>query len=448
MQIAKYNASSRLPGEDVPAYKDNTLIISLMAKLTMHDLSIIYTTISSHEAAEALAKLAVESKLAACVNIIPNITSIYQWENKIEKSSECALIFKTAPGTKDDLLRCITDNHPYSIPAIIVTSTNTTADFFGYVQAQTPSKNPSIEQQNLLSHTFSTEKIDVAIQEITFRINQQGDKPYATIQAQLEILEQLSQFEFGQFLILNRGINGYWTHYMLTHQWVESNSVEKITSTEQFILESAPTILATQQRFEIFLQENQTEVKNGAKLACIPCGMMGELLYLNFESIESIQLIGLDYDPNTLIDARSLATKLNRLPMVKLHQGDAWQMTFNNEFDLISSNGLNIYEPDEERVTQLYQVFYNALKPGGKLVTSFLTPPPTVSDSCEWDMAAISQADLLKQKIIFVDILEAKWQCFRTSAQTQSQLESVGFERIEFIYDKAKLFPTVVAYKK
>jgi len=134
--------------------------------------------------------------------------------------------------------------------------------------------------------------------------------------------------------------------------------------------------------------------------------------------------------------------------MVKLHQGDAWKMTFKNEFDLISSNGLNIYEPDDERVTQLYQAFYNALKPGGKLVTSFLTPPPTLSNSCEWDMAAINQADLLKQKIIFVDILEAKWQCFRTSTQTQLRLESVGFEQIEFIYDKARLFPTVIAYKK
>jgi len=419
----------------------------------MHEISIIYTTVSSHEEAERLAGIAVESKLAACVNIIPNITSIYQWEDKIEKLSECALIFKTAPENKDDLLRYIKDNHPYSVPAILVTNTGTTADFFAYIQAQTLSKKPAIEQQNLLSHTVSTKNIDIAIQEIASRTKQQGDKPYATVQTQLEILEQLSRFEFGRFLILNRGINGYWTHYMLTHPWTQretsiNHSMEQLTPTEQFLLKSAPSILATQQRFEIFLQENQKEVKNGAKLACIPCGMMGELLYLNFENIDTVQLIGLDYDPNTLNDAQSIATKQNLLPLVKLHQGDAWQMRFNNEFDLISSNGLNIYEPDDERVTQLYQGFYNALKPGGKLVSSFLTPPPTLSDSCEWDMSAINQADLLKQKIIFVDILEAKWQCFRTSAQTQLQLESVGFERIEFIYDKAKLFPTVIAYKR
>jgi hypothetical protein len=66
------------------------------------------------------------------------------------------------------------------------------------------------------------------------------------------------------------------------------------------------------------------------------------VLYLNFENIETIQLIGLDYDPDTLNDAESLAAKQNLRPMITLHQADAWQMTFHNEFDLISSNGLNI----------------------------------------------------------------------------------------------------------
>jgi uncharacterized protein involved in tolerance to divalent cations/SAM-dependent methyltransferase len=413
----------------------------------------IYTTLSSIEEAEQLATMAVESKLAACVNIIPNMISIYRWENKVERSSECVLLFKTAHGAGGDLLQFIKDHHPYSVPAILITHTNTTADFFSYVQSQTFVKAAAIEQQHLLSHSLLTGNIDVAIQEISSRIQRQGDKPYITVQKQLEILEQLSQFEFGRFLILNQGLNGYWTHYMLIHPWMKheiqnNQSAVNLTSLEQFLLEKAPSILATQQRFEIFLEENQSEVRNGAKLACIPCGTMGELLYLNFDNIETIQLMGLDYDANTLNGAQSLATKQGLLSLVELQQGDAWQMTFDNEFDLISSNGLNIYEPDDERVTQLYQAFYDALKPGGKLVTSFLTPPPNVLESCEWDMSSIDQADLLRQKIIFVDILEAKWQCFRTSRWTKMQLESIGFENIKFIYDKAKLFPTVVAYKK
>lgn len=45
-------------------------------------------------------------------------------------------------------------------------------------------------------------------------------------------------------------------------------------------------------------------------------------------------------------------------------------------------------------------------------------------------------------------IIEAKWQCFRSTEQTKRQLEAVGFDKIEFVSDKAKVFPTVVAYKK
>ncbi|MCX7114439.1 MAG: class I SAM-dependent methyltransferase [Gammaproteobacteria bacterium] len=311
----------------------------------------------------------------------------------------------------------------------------------------------SIEQQHLLSHAISTESVEVVIERISSRIKQQGDKPDVTVNTQLELLEQLGQFEFGRFLLLNQGINGYWTHYMLTHPWFGRKTQRdlqghKFTELEQFLLDQAPILLATQQRFEIFLQENQKSVKNEATLACIPSGMMGELLYLNFENIDAIKLMGVDYDVDSFQHAESLAEKLKLRPWCEFKQNDAWDMHNNHEFDLISSNGLNVYEPNDQRVTQLYQTFYSALKQGGKLVTSFLTPPPALTTSCEWDMTIINEADLLKQKIIFSDILEAKWQCFRSSETTKQQLQSVGFESIELIYDDAKLFPTVVAYKQ
>ena len=302
-----------------------------------------------------------------------------------------------------------------------------------------------MDQQHLLSHSITTEEIDVAIQKIAARIRKHGDKPYATVDMQLDLLQQLSQFEFGRFLLLNQGINGYWTHYMLTYPW--SGEKENLTSVERFILERSPTILATQERFEIFLKENQQVVKDASTLACIPSGMMGDLLYLNVTGISNIKFIGVDYDPNALSDAKLLADKQNLSTIVELNQGDAWSLHDVNKFDLISSNGLNIYEPDDARVTELYRTFYNALKPGGKLVTSFLTCPPTMSDACEWDMTVINEKDLLLQKIIFGDVLEAKWQCYRSSDQTKEQLESVGFEDLKFIYDRARLFPTVVAHK-
>lgn len=304
----------------------------------------------------------------------------------------------------------------------------------------------------LISHAENPQNVDLITKKIKERIQQQGDKPYCSVERQLELLQQLSEFDFGQYLLQNQGVNGYWTHYMLTHPWhgrkTQKNNREKpFSELETFILDQAPTLVATQQRFEIFLKENQKVAKDNAKLACIPSGMLGELLYLDYSDINNIQLIGVDYDANTLNDAKKLAELRSLSKYVSLIQQDAWRLDFANELDLISSNGLNIYEPDDNKVTDLYTRFYNALKSGGKLVTSFLTPPPSSTTTCEWDMSAINQNDLLLQKIIFSDIIDAKWQCFRSSELTRSQLEAAGFTDINFIYDTAKMFPTVVAYK-
>lgn len=65
----------------------------------------------------------------------------------------------------------------------------------------------------------------------------------------------------------------------------------------------------------------------------------------------------------------------------------------------------------------------------------------------EWNTSLMNQEDLLLQRILLVDIIEGKWQCYCSSEQIQMQLKSSGFRDIEFIYDAAKLFPTVVAFK-
>lgn len=300
--------------------------------------------------------------------------------------------------------------------------------------------------ETLLSHQVSPEKFDIIFDKTRKRILEKGDQYHVTVSKQLELLDQLSQFDFGRFLLQNQGLNGYWTHYALLHPQQgriteKNNQGAPFSELEKFMLDKSPVFLATQERFEIFLNENQKLVTNNANLACIPCGMMGELLYLNFDAIQNIKLTGIDYDKNTLHDAKSLAEQKHLSKYTELMQKDAWNLNINNEFDLISSNGLNIYEPDDNKVTQLYQQFYAALKSNGKLVTSFL------SDPSEWDMSKINQDDLLLQRIIFADIIQSKWQSYRSYEKTKEQLAEAGFKEIKFINDIAKIFPTVVAIK-
>jgi hypothetical protein len=114
---------------------------------------------------------------------------------------------------------------------------------------------------------------------------------------------------------------------------------------------------------------------------------------------------------------------------------------------LISSNGLNIYEPNKDKVSELYRQFYLALKSGGRLVTSFLTYSPFKSEKSEWDMTKINPEAALLQRIIYSDILTPKWANYYTYSEMHEQLTLVGFKSVSFIPDKARLFPTVVAIK-
>jgi SAM-dependent methyltransferase len=308
-------------------------------------------------------------------------------------------------------------------------------------------------QKNLLiSHNPSQEDVSFWLHQHAERIKKNGDKPDASVEQQLALLEQLNEFDFGRFLISNQGVNGYWTDYMLTHPWRgrktgQNNRGEALNQIEDFILNKAPLMLATQQRLEIFLKENQKSVKNNAVLACIPCGMMGELLYLDYTGIKNIRLVGIDYDANTFEDAKRLAKEKNLSQFIELSQKDAWQLNIDQEFDLISSNGLNIYEPNTERVRKLFEQFYKALKNGGRLVSSFLTYPPHLTEQSEWDMNAIHLPHLKFQKILFADVLEAKFQCYQSSQEMKEQLLKIGFSKIDFIYDPARIFPTVVAVR-
>ncbi|MCD4691286.1 MAG: divalent-cation tolerance protein CutA [Calditrichales bacterium] len=80
---------------------------------------IIFSTIPSSETAEAIANYLVNEKLAACCNILPGITSIYYWQDKIECDKELLLMIKTIEENYKQIENIIKDKHPYKVPEII-----------------------------------------------------------------------------------------------------------------------------------------------------------------------------------------------------------------------------------------------------------------------------------------------------------------------------------------
>lgn len=80
---------------------------------------LIMTTCPDQQTAEALATLLVEKKLAACINILSEMTSIYTWKGRIEIGREHLLLVKTRGDRYQEIADCIHGNHPYELPEII-----------------------------------------------------------------------------------------------------------------------------------------------------------------------------------------------------------------------------------------------------------------------------------------------------------------------------------------
>lgn len=81
---------------------------------------IVLCTTPDKATATALARLALRRKLAACVNLLPGMTSMYHWQEQLECSEEVQLIFKSDTEHQQDLLSLLKQAHPYDVPELLV----------------------------------------------------------------------------------------------------------------------------------------------------------------------------------------------------------------------------------------------------------------------------------------------------------------------------------------
>lgn len=84
----------------------------------MNDIVSVYAVFGSQEEAEKIGRAMVEQQLAACVNMLGAVRSIYRWEGQIETGAEVAALFKTSNSQADPLVAAIAELHSYDVPAI------------------------------------------------------------------------------------------------------------------------------------------------------------------------------------------------------------------------------------------------------------------------------------------------------------------------------------------
>lgn len=83
------------------------------------DFLIILCTCPNKDSATAVANTLVSKRLAACVNILPGLTSVYHWQGNIESSEECLLIIKSTQKVYPEIESAIRQTHPYELPEIV-----------------------------------------------------------------------------------------------------------------------------------------------------------------------------------------------------------------------------------------------------------------------------------------------------------------------------------------
>ena len=100
----------------------------------MNELRLVFVTFPSMDSARQIGTVLVEKQLAACVNFIPGVESVYRWQGNVESAAEVLAIFKTAEAVFSELEQAIKQLHPYEVPEIVAVSpTAVSMDYLAWV---------------------------------------------------------------------------------------------------------------------------------------------------------------------------------------------------------------------------------------------------------------------------------------------------------------------------
>ena len=86
----------------------------------MTDIVVVLSTVPDDESAERIAQALVDERLAACVNVLPPMTSIYRWKGAVERDTERQLVMKTTEQQVPALKKRLRELHSYELPEFVV----------------------------------------------------------------------------------------------------------------------------------------------------------------------------------------------------------------------------------------------------------------------------------------------------------------------------------------
>lgn len=100
-------------------------------------VAIVLTTLSADADAAALARTLVDERLAACVNVLPVMTSIYRWQGNVEQDREQQIVIKTMSDRVAALQARLRELHPYELPEFLVLDAGGSEAYLAWVGEST-----------------------------------------------------------------------------------------------------------------------------------------------------------------------------------------------------------------------------------------------------------------------------------------------------------------------
>ena len=126
--------------------------------------------------------------------------------------------------------------------------------------------------RRVLSHGHTDASLAETVAALRRRLRVGGDRPDATVLEMLDLLDALASFPFRRFLLQTRGWNGFWTDFVVTHPEQDRSTGtapdgRPWTPLERQLLDTFPTVLATQQRSRHFARVIQAHIQDNVRLA-------------------------------------------------------------------------------------------------------------------------------------------------------------------------------------
>lgn len=110
----------------------------------MSEVLLVLTNLPDRESAQKAAHALIESRTAACVNILPGCSSVYHWQGKVESADEVPLLIKTSRAAYPRMEEILRANHPYELPEIIAVPVTTgLPGYLQWVTQETSLQEPS-----------------------------------------------------------------------------------------------------------------------------------------------------------------------------------------------------------------------------------------------------------------------------------------------------------------